>query len=139
MNRSEILRDKFRVVMAVAAAAASLAMPAAGRLHAASVSPRVLEAARGTAEEPAVRERMLRYAQSKAKGVDRLYPRFALDMAKYPRGGVAHRNLLVVLADFPVEGTAPAVVASNKSSPYYYNRMFFSEDPNDGFASLNCR
>lgn len=136
MNRSEILRERFRGVMAIAATAVALAAPTAGPLHAASVSPRVLEAARGTAEEPAVRERMLRYAKSKAEGVDRLYPRFALDMAKYPRGGVAHRNILVVLADFPVEGTAPAVSASNKSTPYYYYRMFFSEDPNDGFVSL---
>ena len=136
MNRSEILRNRFRVAMAIAATAAALAAPVAGPLHAASVSPRVLEAARGTPEESAVRERMLRYANSKALGVDRLYPRFALDMAKYPRGGVAHRNILVVLAEFPVEGIAPAVTASNKSTPYYYNRMFFSEDPNDGFVSL---
>ena len=140
MNLRMFVRNRFRrgtaSAAAILAAGVALAFPAAGPLRAASVSPRVLEAARGTPEEAAVRERVERYARSKSAGVDRLYPQFALDMAKYPRGGVAHRNLLVVLAEFPVEGTAPAVSASNKSTPYYYHRMFFSDDPNDGFVSL---
>jgi M6 family metalloprotease-like protein len=57
-------------------------------------------------------------------------------MAKFPRGGVAHRNVLVVLAQFPAEGTAPARVPDAKSTPFYYYRLFFSDDPNDGITSL---
>jgi immune inhibitor A len=123
-----------RAALALAAVAASLAAARPGL--AVSVSPRVLEAARGTAEEAALRERVLRYERSKSQGVDRVYPQFALDLAKYPRGGVAHRNILVVLAEFPAEGSAPALRASKKSTPYYYHRLFFSDDPNDGFVSL---
>ena len=136
MNLREVVRNRFRGVTAIAIVATAMAAPSSAPLRAASVSPRVLEAARGTSEEAAVRERAARYARSKSGGVDRIYPQFALDMAKYPRGGVAHRNILVVLAEFPQEGIAPAVSASNKSTPYYYYRMFFSDDPNDGFVSL---
>lgn len=139
MRRRPIGGTEFRDVIAIVAVAAAFAAFAASvprPAGAAAISPRVLEAARGTLDETAVRERMARHARSKRQGVDRIYPQFALDMAKYPRGGVAHRNILVVLAEFPVEGLAPAVSASNKSTPYYYHRMFFSDDPNDGFVSL---
>ena len=139
VNLRMILRNRFRggvAMVATLTSVAAFAFPLASPLRAASVSPRVLEAARGTADEAAVKERVERYARSKSVGVDRLYPQFTLDMAKYPRDGVAHRNLLVVLAEFPAEGAAPAVSASNKSTPYYYHRMFFSDDPNDGFVSL---
>jgi M6 family metalloprotease-like protein len=137
VNQRAIVRYRLRRVAALAVAiAAAVAVSVPNPLHAASVSPRVLEAARGTPEEAAVRERVERYAKSKSAGVDQIYPQFTLDMAKYPRDGVAHRNILVVLAEFPVEGVAPAVSASSKSTPYYYHRMFFSDDPNDGFVSL---
>ena len=136
MRRRPIGWTGFRDVIAIGAAAAALAASVPSPARAANISPRVLEAARGTPNEVAERERILRYARSKRGGVDRIYPQFALDMAKFPRDGVAHRNILVVLAEFPVEGANPAVSASNKSTPYYYHRMFFSDDPNDGFISL---
>jgi immune inhibitor A len=102
-----------------------------------SVSPRVLEAARKDPKAAAaLKERLGRWEASKSGGVDRAYPQFALDMAKFPRGGVAHRNILVVLAQFPAEGSAPARVPDAKSTPFYYQRLFFSEDPNDGIISL---
>ena len=72
----------------------------------------------------------------RANGVDRIYPQFALDMAKYPRQGVAHRNVLVVLCKFPSEGSAPAQGPSGASTPFYVYKHFFSEDPNDGLISL---
>ncbi|HYR68896.1 MAG TPA: hypothetical protein VER77_03385, partial [Candidatus Dormibacteraeota bacterium] len=69
-------------------------------------------------------------------GVDRIYPQFALDMAKYPREGVAHRNILVVLCKFPAEGGAPAATPNKITTPFYVYRHFFSDDPNDGIISL---
>lgn len=117
----------------MAAAVLGTAAPA----HAVSVSPRVLEEARRSPEAAAsLRERLDRYQATKTLGVDRIYRQFTLDMAKYPRGGVAHRNLLVVLAQFPSEGSAPALYPSKASTPYYYWRLLFSDDPNDGIISL---
>jgi M6 family metalloprotease-like protein len=104
--------------------------------HAAAPSPKFLAAARGTSAESLVRAGWEHYAQVKAGGVDQVYSQFGLDLSKYPRGGVAHRNIMVVLAQFPAEGTAPAVKASSASTPYYYWRLFFSDDPNDGIISL---
>jgi len=117
----------------VAASIGAAASPAG----AVSVSPRVLEAARKDPKAAAdLRDRLARWEASKATGVDRAYPQFALDLAKYPRGGVAHRNILVVLAQFPASGVEPARVPSNASTPAYYQRLFFSDDPNDGIISL---
>src|SRR5258705_10014742 len=89
VNLRKIIRNRLRDAMAIATVVTALAAPSAAPVRAASVSPRVLEAARGTPEEAAVRERVARYARSKSAGVDRLYPQFALDLAKYPRGGLA--------------------------------------------------
>jgi M6 family metalloprotease-like protein len=72
----------------------------------------------------------------RAMGVDRIYPQFALDMAKYPRQGVAHRNVLVVLCKFPSEGGFPAQGPSSVSTPRYFYNHLFSDDPNDGITSL---
>jgi immune inhibitor A len=122
--------------VAVLLGIAALAMGTAPA-GAVSVSPRVLEAARNSpSEAAALRERLGRYEASKAQGVDRHFPQFALDMARYPRGGVAHRNILVVLAQFPGEAGAPARAPSAASTPFYYHRLLFSEDPNDNIISL---
>ncbi len=106
------------------------------RADAVAVSPRVVAAARGTPEEAALRARIARYEQAKALGVDRVHPEFALDLAKFPRDGVAHRNILVVLADFDADSYGPALHHSAPSTPAYYQRLFFSDDPNDGITSL---
>lgn len=133
MTRSRIGRSGWVGMALVAASLAWGASPAG----AVSVSPRLLEAARkDPAAAAALRQRLERWEASKTGGVDRAYPQFALDMAKYPRGGVAHRNILVVLAQFPAEGSAPAVAPDAKSTPFYYQRLFFSDDPNDGIISL---
>ena len=103
---------------------------------AAAVAPRVVAAAMGTPEEAALRANAARYDGSRAFGVDRVFPQFALDMAKYPRGGVAHRNVLVVLANFEGDAFGPAVHPGAASTPGYYHRLFFSDDPNDGIISM---
>jgi len=72
----------------------------------------------------------------RATGVDKIFPQFALDMAKYPRGGVAHRNILVILVQFPAEGTSPAKNPSPASTPAYYQKMYFSDDSTDNVISL---
>ncbi|HEX7079222.1 MAG TPA: M6 family metalloprotease domain-containing protein [Candidatus Eisenbacteria bacterium] len=122
---------------AVVALAAAMGFAAAVPALAVSVSPRLLEEARRSPEAmAALKSRIDRYEATKALGVDKIYRQFSLDMAKYPRGGVAHRNILVVLAQFPQEGSAPALVPSKTSTPYYYWRLLFSDDPNDGIISL---
>ena len=69
--------------------------------------------------------------------MDRIYPQFALDMAKLSaREGVAHRNILVVLCKFPAEGGFPAQGPSGVSTPRYFYNHLFSDDPNDGITSL---
>ena len=60
----------------------------------------------------------------------KVFPQFALDLSKFPRDGVAHRNILVVLCQFSDE--KPASV----STPRYFHNLFFSDDPNDGLISL---
>ena len=135
MRSRHIGRWRGRVGAALACIA-TLAVGAAPA-RAVSVSPRVLEAARNSpADAAALQERLGRYEASKSQGVDRHFPQFALDMAKYPRGGVAHRNILVVLAQFPGDAVSPAHAPSAKSTPFYYYRLLFSDDPNDGIISL---
>jgi len=80
--------------------------------------------------------RLARWAEFRSQGVDRVYPQFALNPARYPRGGVAHRNILVVLAQFPGDQFGYAAKPSSKSTPGYYQKMFFSDDPGDGITSL---
>lgn len=84
----------------------------------------------------ALRRYMASHDNFRRQGVDRIYPQFALDMAKYPPGGVAHRNLLVILCKFPAEGSAPAQGPSLESTPFYVHRNFFTDDPGDGLTSL---
>jgi len=103
---------------------------------AAAPSPRLAGSGQGATAEALVQKGWANYTKLKEDGVDRIYPQFALDLAKFPRGGVAHRNILVVLCEFPAEGSAPALQASSASTPFYYQRLFFSEDPNDGIISL---
>lgn len=124
-----------RLVLVGSTLGAALAMHAAPA-RAVSISPRLLEAAKTPAQATALRERQARYEAMKSKGVDKVFPQFTLDMAKYPRGGVAHRNILVVLAQFPGEGANPPWSPASASTPFYYNRVFFSNDPNDGIISL---
>ena len=73
---------------------------------------------------------------SRASGVDRIYPQFALNPAKFPSDGVAHRNILVVLCDFDGDAFGPAVYHNSQSTPEYYNKLLFSDDPNDGIISM---
>lgn len=132
-RRPMVVRGWGWVSAALLGASLAWTAPAA----AVSVSPRVLEAARkDPAAAAALQARIARWEATKALGVDRAYPQFALDMAKYPRGGVAHRNILVILAQFPAEGTSPAKVPAAASTPFYYHRLFFSDDPNDGIISM---
>ncbi len=104
--------------------------------QAAGIAPRVLAAARGTPDEALLVRNAQRYQLSRGQGVDRVYSQFALDTAKYPRGGVAHRNILVVLCDFDGDPFGPGVHHSSASTPGYYHKLFFSDDPNDGIVSL---
>ncbi|MGE5175240.1 MAG: M6 family metalloprotease domain-containing protein, partial [Hyphomicrobiales bacterium] len=134
MNRHRVRTGAGVGAAVLLLAAGFLAAPPASAV---SVSPRVLEDARKSPEAAAaLRERLDRYEAAKALGVDKVYRQFSLDLAKYPRGGVAHRNLLVVLAQFPAEGSAPALYPSKQSTPYYYWKLLFSDDPNDGIISL---
>jgi M6 family metalloprotease-like protein len=134
-GRKSIMQRRRRIG---GAAALALALAAIGprTAGAVAVSPRVWEAVRGTPEEIAVRDRLARYTASRTAGVDRVYSQFALDLAKYPRGGVAHRNIMVVLCDFPAEGLNPGRHPAKQSTPAYYQRLYFSDDPNDGIISL---
>ncbi len=111
-------------------------LSAAERGEGAAPSPRLLAGMTPAAREEALRRFRATADRLRATGVDRIYPQFALDLAKYPRGGVAHRNLLVVLCKFPAEGSAPAQGPSSVSTPSYFYRHFFSDDPTDGLISL---
>src|SRR5467141_3643252 len=104
--------------------------------RAAGIAPRVAAEARAAGQEALLSRQIARYQLSRAWGVDRVYNQFALDLAKYPRGGVAHRNILVVLCDFDGDAFGPPVHPGAASTPGYYNRLFFSDDPNDGIISL---
>jgi immune inhibitor A len=118
----------------LALAACLLAAPRVSQ--AAAKSPRVVAAARGTADEALLTQTMKRYEMSRASGVDRIHRQFALDLAKYPRDGVAHRNVLVVLCDFNDDPFGGPVHPSAASTPGYYHRLFFSDDPSDGIISM---
>ena len=84
------------------------------RARAAAPSPKLYERM-APAERLATLKRVQTTLDSLRRGgVDRIYPQFALDMAKYPREGVAHRNILVVLCKFPAEGGAPAAAPSGQ-------------------------
>lgn len=102
-----------------------------------AVSPRVVQEVRGTPREALLQTRMARYRAAQAAGlIDHAPAQFALDLAKFPRDGVAHRNVLVVLAEFPADSYGPAVKHAAPSTPAYYNRIFFSDDPSDNFISM---
>src|SRR4029077_13474642 len=77
--------------------------------RAAAVSPRVVSEALGSSQGPALSRQIERYQLSRAWRGDKIYSQFALDLATSPRGGVAHRNLLVVLCDFDADAFGPAV------------------------------
>ncbi len=111
-------------------AALSLSLVAPGTARAAAPAPWLLEQARGTPLEAQVREQIRRWTELRSGGVDEVHEDFALDLSRYPRGGVAHRNILVVLAQFS------DLKPSSKSTPGYYQRLFFSDDPNDGITSV---
>jgi immune inhibitor A len=81
--------------------------------------------------------RMAQYRAAQAAGlIDHAPAQFALDLAKFPRDGVAHRNVLVVLVEFPADSYGPAVKHAAPSTPAYYNRLLFSDDPIDNFTSM---
>jgi immune inhibitor A len=126
----------------IAAAAAAIALGwvlglvGAERAAAVPPAPWLLQRAKGTALEADVQAQIDRWQALRAGGADRVHPQFALSPARYPRGGVARRNILVVLAKFPSDGFGGAVSPASKSTPGYYQRLFFSDDPNDGFISV---
>ena len=129
------------VLLAAAIVVAAAWMFAGARpARAAAPAPQLLQNARGTAQEAEVREQIRRWSELRARGgdngVDRVHPAFALSPARYPRGGVAHRNILVVLVQFPGDPFGPAVKPASGSTPAYYQRAYFSDDPNDGFTSV---
>src|SRR5881397_3722595 len=92
-------RSGIRALLSAALAFVTLAS-FSPHARAAGIAPRVVAAARAAGQEALLSREIGRYQLSRAWGVDKIYPKFALDLAKYPRGGVAHRNLLVVLCDF---------------------------------------
>jgi immune inhibitor A len=102
-----------------------------------AVSPRVAQAARGTPEEAKLRERIARYSAAQALGIDRVPAQLAFNPAKFPRGGVACRNALVILAEFPADAYGPVATHSAASTPAYYHRLFFSDDPTDNLTSMS--
>jgi M6 family metalloprotease-like protein len=124
--------------LALCALGIALAVLVAGvpAARAAAPSPKLLASMSPEARAAALQNYRVTFDRLHSAGVDKIYPQFALDMAKYPRQGVAHRNLLVVLCKFPAEGTAPAQGPSSVSTPFYVWRHYFSDDPNDGIISL---
>ncbi len=125
-----------RALLSAALAFVTVASFSSPSAWAAAIAPRVVAAARAAGQEALLSREIGRYQLSRAWGVDKIYPQFALDLAKYPRGGVAHRNLLVVLCDFNGDDFGPAVHPAGISTPGYFNKLFFSDDPNDGIMSL---
>ncbi len=130
-------RTHFSALLFLVLALAALLAGPAREARAAAISPRVIAAARGTPDEALLAQQAQRYQMSRAWGVDKIYKQFALDMAKFPRGGVAHRNILVVLCDFDADNFGGAVHHDSRDTPGYYNRLLFSDDPNDGIISLS--
>ena len=63
--------------------ASALVVPARDA-SAAAVAPSVRESVRGTPEATLLGRNVERYHASRAWGVDRVYPKFALDLAKFP-------------------------------------------------------
>jgi M6 family metalloprotease-like protein len=111
-----------------------IAVPQSAR--AAAPSPKVYQNLSEVERSAALRSYAATRDSLRAHGVDRIYPQFALDMAKYPRQGVAHRNVLVVLCKFPSEGGSPAAGPASVSTPRYVYNHLFSDDPKDGLTSL---
>jgi M6 family metalloprotease-like protein len=102
-----------------------------------AVSPRLVQQVRGTPQEAAIRARMDQYRSAQEAGlIDHAPSQFALDLAKFPRDGIAHRNVLVVLAEFPADAYGGAVKHASPSTPAYYHRLLFSDDPTDGIISM---
>ena len=135
--RSQTLVGRGGVRMLVSLLAATLALiGAAAPARAAAPAPWLLERARGTPQEAEIREQIRRWSELRAGGADKVHEAFALSPSRYPRGGVARRNILVVLTQFPSDQFGGAVKPSSKSTPAYYQRLFFSEDPNDGITSV---
>jgi len=128
-------RADVRTLLAVFTATLAL-LGATGPARAAAPAPWLLERARGTPQEAEVLEQIRRWGELRAGGADKVHEEFALSPSRYPRGGVARRNILVVLAQFPSDQFGGAVKPASQSTPGYYQRIFFSDDPNDGFTSV---
>ncbi|HET9250684.1 MAG TPA: M6 family metalloprotease domain-containing protein [Candidatus Eisenbacteria bacterium] len=127
MKRDSLTPRFLRAALSLALVAASLAATAPDA-RAAAPMPRPGTASASDAE---------RSGALQSGGWDQVviphsksFPQFALDLSKFPRDGVAHRNILVVLCQFSDQ--KPASV----STPRYYHNLFFSDDPNDGLISL---
>ncbi len=133
LNRSGQRAARSALVLTLGLISVPLAV---GSARAAAPSPKLYESLPPGQRQAAFARASASYDSLRRGGVDRIYPQFTLDMAKYPRGGVAHRNILVVLCKFPAEGGAPAQSPSGVTTPFYVYRHFFSDDPNDGIISL---
>lgn len=128
-------RTEVRTLVAYSLATLAL-LGVATAAYAAAPAPWLLDRARGTPQETEVREQIRRWSELRAGGADKVHAEFALSASRYPRGGVARRNILVVLAQFPSDQFGGAVKPASQSTPAYYQKIFFSEDPNDGFTSV---
>ncbi|MGH7680912.1 MAG: M6 family metalloprotease domain-containing protein, partial [Candidatus Eiseniibacteriota bacterium] len=132
--------DRRHRFITLAACALLVALAGLGVLapnaRAAAPSPKLLATMSPEARAAALQNYKRTFDRLHAQGVDRIYPQFALDMGKYPREGVAHRNLLVILCKFPAEGSSPAQAPASVTTPFYVYKHFFSDDPNDGLISL---
>ena len=134
MSHHRAVRARFAALSLTFAAFVLLA--AAPGARAAAPSPKVFENIPEVERSAALRAFTATHDSLRAFGVDKIYPQFALDFAKYPRQGVAHRNVLVVLCKFPSESGSPAQDPASVSTPRYFWRHLFSDDPTDGITSL---
>ncbi len=130
------MKGKYRQWPLAAAFLAAMLLWPQHDCEAVAVSPRVVQAARGMPNEAGVLRRVAQYDAAKSLGVDHIYRQFALDYSRYPRGGIAHRNLLVVLCDFDADAYGPGLHHDAASTPAYYDSLLFSDDPDDGLTSL---
>jgi len=130
-------RPALRPGLLVVLAAGTVLLAAQSRPAIASApSPKLFEGLSASERNAAMQHFQAKFDSLRATGVDKIFPQFALDLAKYPRGGVAHRNILVILCQFPAEGSSPAKNPSPTSTPAYYQKLYFSDDSTDNVISL---
>jgi M6 family metalloprotease-like protein len=133
------MRDLYRhIAMKFGLILVALASCVAGvpRADAISISPRRIAAVRGTPDEARLQEGFAAFLGSWRARVGDSFNRFALTPAKFSRDGFAHRNVLVILADFPRDDYGAELTHASPSTGAYYHRLFFSDDETDGVTSM---